>query len=65
MGVYDPIHQITMWEENFRSSGNLSASTLLIDEVDMKLDNQVQLCQKNALVFVFVLFGNKNAYFPH
>ncbi|XP_061345536.1 transcription factor TGA4-like isoform X2 [Gastrolobium bilobum] len=40
MGVYDPIHQITMWEENFESNGYLSASTSLIDEGNMKLDNQ-------------------------
>ncbi|XP_027367971.1 transcription factor TGA1-like isoform X2 [Abrus precatorius] len=42
MGVYDPIHQITMWEENFKSNSNLSASTCLIEEAGMKLDNQVQ-----------------------
>lgn len=41
IGVYDPMHQITMWEENFRSHGNSSASMSLIEEVDTKLNNQV------------------------
>ncbi|TKY47621.1 Transcription factor TGA1 [Spatholobus suberectus] len=40
MGVYDPIHQISMWGEGFKSNGNLSASMPLIDEADMKLDSQ-------------------------
>ncbi|TKY60337.1 Transcription factor TGA1 [Spatholobus suberectus] len=42
MGVYDPIHQISMWEENFKSNdNNLTFSTSIIEE--MKLDNQVQV----------------------
>ncbi|XP_047173877.1 transcription factor TGA1-like [Vigna umbellata] len=41
--VYDPIHQISMWEENFKSNANtLTASTSIIEELDMKFDNQVQ-----------------------
>ncbi|KAK7358929.1 hypothetical protein VNO77_00870 [Canavalia gladiata] len=48
MSVYDPIHQLTMWEENFKSNGNLSASTCLIEEVDMKLDNQVHVQSQDA-----------------
>ncbi|KAF7834239.1 transcription factor TGA4-like [Senna tora] len=40
MGVYDPIHQISMWEENFKSNCNLSASVPLIGEADAKSDNQ-------------------------
>ncbi|MED6148374.1 Transcription factor tga4 [Stylosanthes scabra] len=40
MGVYDPIHQISMWEENFRNNVDLSASTLLIDDAEIKFDNQ-------------------------
>ncbi|CAL0329960.1 unnamed protein product [Lupinus luteus] len=39
MGAYDPINQITMWEENFVTNGTLSASTPLID-AETKLDNQ-------------------------
>lgn len=52
MGVYDPIQQISMWEENFKSNCNLSASVPIIGEADVKLDNQVQL-QKLMLI----LFG--------
>ncbi|RDY07012.1 Transcription factor TGA1, partial [Mucuna pruriens] len=40
MSVYDPIHQISMWGEGFKSNGNLSTSMPLIDEEDMKLDSQ-------------------------
>ncbi|KAG5155348.1 hypothetical protein JHK82_013317 [Glycine max] len=45
MGVYDPIHQISTWEENFKSNdtNNLTVSTSIIGEVDMKLDNQFQV----------------------
>ncbi|XP_045809554.1 transcription factor TGA1-like isoform X1 [Trifolium pratense] len=39
MSVYDPIHQINMWGEGFKSNGNLSASIPLIDEVDLKFDS--------------------------
>ncbi|KAK7247472.1 hypothetical protein RIF29_42355 [Crotalaria pallida] len=50
MSAYDPIHQITMWEENFITSGNLSASTPSIDEADMKLDNQSEDASHGILV---------------
>nr|AAA75414.1 TGACG-motif-binding protein [Glycine max]ABI34645.1 bZIP transcription factor bZIP52 [Glycine max] len=40
MSVYDPIHQISMWGEGFKSNGNLSAAMPLIDEADMKFDSQ-------------------------
>ncbi|KAL5075733.1 hypothetical protein RYX36_014717 [Vicia faba] len=39
MSVYDPIHQINMWGEGFKSNGNLSASMTLIDEADLKFDS--------------------------
>lgn len=53
MEVYDPIHQISMWEENFKSNANtLTASTSIIEELDMKFDNQVQaqVCLPNFYV---------------
>ncbi|KAK7281052.1 hypothetical protein RIF29_08706 [Crotalaria pallida] len=40
MSVYDPIHQINMWGEGFKSNGNLVASMPLIDEADLKFDSQ-------------------------
>lgn len=49
MSVYDPIHQISMWGETFKSNGNLSASMPLIDEADLKFDSQVnvyKICAK-------------------
>lgn len=39
MSVYDPIHQINMWGEGFKSNGNLSTSMPLIDEADLKFDS--------------------------
>lgn len=49
MSVYDPIHQISMWGEGFKTNGNLSASMPLIDEADMKLDSQVRVYEICAL----------------
>ncbi|CAN6542302.1 unnamed protein product [Malus baccata var. baccata] len=40
MGVFEPIHQISMWDESFRSSGNFNASASMILDEDAKLDNQ-------------------------
>ncbi|XP_059431805.1 transcription factor TGA1-like isoform X2 [Corylus avellana] len=39
IAVYDPIQQISMWGENFKSNSNLNTSASLIVE-DVKLDNQ-------------------------
>uniref|UniRef100_A0A5B6ZDH4 Putative transcription factor TGA1 isoform X2 n=1 Tax=Davidia involucrata TaxID=16924 RepID=A0A5B6ZDH4_DAVIN len=38
MGMYEPIHQISMWGENFK--GNSFPNTSAILEVDAKLDDQ-------------------------
>ena len=58
MSVYDPIHQINMWGEGFKSNGNLSASIPLIDEADLKFDSsQVNVCKG-----LFVSLENENAY---
>ncbi|MFQ6665750.1 hypothetical protein Gotur_032371 [Gossypium turneri] len=40
MGTYEPIHQIGMWGENFKSIGNPSISASVIVEVDNKLENE-------------------------
>ncbi|KAM2419924.1 hypothetical protein EV1_026166 [Malus domestica] len=40
MGVFEPIHQISMWDESFRSCGNFNASASMILDEDAKLDNQ-------------------------
>lgn len=42
MGIYEPIHQIGMWGENFKSNGNPNTSASVIVEVDTKLENEVQ-----------------------
>jgi hypothetical protein len=44
IGVYDPIHQINMWGENFKSNSNLNTSASLIVE-DVKLDDQVKIIE--------------------
>lgn len=38
IGVYDPIHQFTIWEEHFKSNGDSS-----VYEPEMKLNNQVRV----------------------
>jgi hypothetical protein len=42
IAVYDPIQQISMWGENFKSNSNLNTPASLIVE-DVKLDNQVEI----------------------
>lgn len=55
MSVYDPIHQISMWGESFKSNGNLSAQIPLIDEADMKFDSQSEDAS-------FDILGTSNNY---
>ncbi|KAL5555914.1 hypothetical protein UlMin_038150 [Ulmus minor] len=40
MGAYEPIHQMGIWGENFKSNGNMNASTSILVETDTKLSNQ-------------------------
>ncbi|KAF5737874.1 BZIP transcription factor family protein isoform 1 [Tripterygium wilfordii] len=40
MGIYEPIHQIGMWGENFKSNGNPNIPTSMIVAADTKLDCQ-------------------------
>ncbi|KAL3728792.1 hypothetical protein ACJRO7_033382 [Eucalyptus globulus] len=40
MGMYDPIHQIGMWDENFKQNGNPNAPPALIIPMHANLDNQ-------------------------
>uniref|UniRef100_A0A6N2LXK5 DOG1 domain-containing protein n=1 Tax=Salix viminalis TaxID=40686 RepID=A0A6N2LXK5_SALVM len=62
MGIYDPMHQIGMWGENFKSNGNTSTSTMfiagnpnqnpsasIIIESDTKLDNQSEDTSQGTL----------------
>ena len=43
LGIYEPIHQMSTWVENFKSNGNPNTSAPIIVEVDTRLDNQVQI----------------------
>lgn len=65
MGVYDPIHQISTWEENFKSNdtNNLTVSTSIIGEVEMKLDNQVHV-QVSLPNFIYCLLQRIMPIFP-
>ncbi|KAH9718431.1 hypothetical protein WN944_023576 [Citrus x changshan-huyou] len=40
LGIYEPIHQMSTWVENFKSNGNPNTSAPIIVEVDTRLDNQ-------------------------
>lgn len=44
MGIYEPNHQIGMWEDSFKadSSQNTCASTIV--ETDTKLDYMAEVC---------------------
>lgn len=64
MGIYDPMHQIGMWGENFKSNGNPNTSTMfiagnpnasasMIIAPDTKLDNQVKIVGSSSSVLVF------------
>jgi len=64
MGIYDPMHQIGMWGENFESNRNTSTSTMfiagnpnpsasIIIAPDTKLDNQVKIVGSSSSVLVF------------
>ena len=57
MDIYEPIHQIGMWGENFKSNGNPNTSASVIVEVDNKIENKVQLLE--ILFFAWLL---KNIY---
>lgn len=62
MSVYDPIHQLSMWEENFKSNdNNLTVSTSIIEEADMKFGNQVHI-QVSLPNLIILSFENDNAY---
>ena len=45
MDIYEPIHQIGMWGETFKSNGNPHTSASVIVEVDNKLENEVQILE--------------------
>lgn len=40
LGIYEPIHQMSTWGENFKNNGNPNTSAPIIVEVDTRLDNQ-------------------------
>ncbi|XWS41503.1 hypothetical protein CRYUN_Cryun17cG0087300 [Craigia yunnanensis] len=49
MGIYEPIHQIGMWGENFKSNGNPNTSASVIVEVDNKLENESETASYEML----------------
>lgn len=64
IGVYDPMHQFSIWEEHFKTNGDLSASMSLIDEADMKLNNQVRVQNFTKFMFMLLLHMKNKDYFP-
>ncbi|KAI4317215.1 hypothetical protein L6164_025105 [Bauhinia variegata] len=49
MSLYDPIHQINTWGENFKTNGSLNPSLPLIDEEDVRLDSQSEDASNGTL----------------
>ncbi|PON65251.1 Basic-leucine zipper transcription factor [Parasponia andersonii] len=39
MGAYEPIHQMSMWGENYKSNGSLNTSPPIIVEADTEINN--------------------------
>lgn len=62
IGVYDPMHQFSIWEEHFKTNGDLSASMSLIEEANMKINNQVE-CK--FIKFMLFLLHMKNKVIFH
>lgn len=64
LGIYEPIHQISPWGENFKSNGNPNASASMIVEVDAKLDDQVKILTIILLYLkVEKMFSSSNIFF--
>ncbi|XP_015890910.1 transcription factor TGA4 [Ziziphus jujuba] len=55
MAAYEPLHQISMWEETFKNSGNFNASASIIVEADTKLSAQSEDTSQGIL-------GTSNKY---
>ncbi|PPD77077.1 hypothetical protein GOBAR_DD25998 [Gossypium barbadense] len=49
LSIYEPIHQIGIWGENFKRNGNPNTSTSLIVEVDNKLENESETTSHEML----------------
>ncbi|XVE83220.1 hypothetical protein DITRI_Ditri16bG0069800 [Diplodiscus trichospermus] len=49
MGIYEPIPQIGMWGENFKSNGNPHTSASVIVEVDNKIENESETASHEML----------------
>lgn len=50
MGAYEPIHQMSMWGDSFKSNGNLSAPAPIIVDADVKLNDQSEDTSNGILV---------------
>lgn len=58
MGLYEPLHQISMWDETF--DGNISPGTdvCIITEADTKLDDKVKHHMSFGLILFLLLLFN-------
>lgn len=62
MGLYEPMHQMSMWGD-FKGTGCLNASATTILQVEAKLDNQVpiasfiiMICEPFPATYWFYMF---------
>lgn len=55
MGIYDPMHEISMWGDSFRINGQPNASLPPIIEMDTKIDQQVSIFSC-LIIFLFFIF---------
>lgn len=65
MGIYEPIHQIGMWGENFKGNDNPHTPASVIVEMDHKIENQVQFLELSLVIrkYLYDFGDNKICYF--
>lgn len=51
MGIYTPLHQVSMWGESFKGDGSPHTAMSSIVEIDVKYDSKVHSLQFDQLKF--------------
>lgn len=44
MGIYDPVNQMSMWEDAFRSHMSPNAGACIVSKADARLNDKVKFC---------------------
>lgn len=60
LGLYEPLHQISMWEDTFDGNISPGSGVCMITEVDSKIDDKVTRCRAFRLTTVFLADDDNN-----